>query len=215
MSEPVKRRYDARRRQEQARANELAVLQAASRLFLERGYGRTTLSAVAEQAGVSVETVYARFGSKTALLHRVWDLTIGGDDQDVPYHQRPEVQALQAEPDLARRLQLQAELFTRTAHRTAPFLLMVQSAAGADPAAALMMEEMGRQRLAGITVMAHAAAATGQLAVPEDVCRDIIWSLTDGVLWHRLVQERGWTDQQFTAHLAQLWIATLLPPAAR
>ncbi len=215
MPEPVKRRYNAARRRELARANELAVLQAASRLFLERGYGRTTLAAIASEAGVSVETLYSRFGSKAVLLHRVWDVTIGGDEQDVPYHQRPEVQALGAEPDLARRLQLQAELFTRTAHRTAPFMLMVQAAAGADPAAEQMMEEMGRQRLAGISVMAHAAAATGQLAVPEDLCRDIIWSLTDGVLWHRLVQERGWTDERFARHLAQLWIATLMPPASR
>jgi hypothetical protein len=139
-------------------------------------------------------------------------VTIGGDDQDVPYHERPEVRALAAEPDLARRLELQARLFTSTAHRTAPFLLMVQAAAGADPAAARMLAEMGRQRLQGMSVMARAAAATGQLAVPEEVCRDVVWSMTDGVLWHRLVQERGWSDEQFAAHLARLWVAALVAP---
>jgi hypothetical protein len=37
---------------------------------------------------------------------------------------------------------------------------------------------MGRQRLVGIGVMAAQAAKTGQLAVPEEECRDIVWSLT-------------------------------------
>lgn len=214
MTEGVKRRYDASRRREQARANERAVLQAASRLFLERGYGRTTLVAVAEEAGVSVETVYARFRNKATLLHRVWDVTIGGDDQQVTYHERPEVLALRAEPDLERRLALQAQLITRTAHRTAPFQLMLQAAAGSDPAAAEMLQEIGRQRLAGMTVMAREAAATGQLAVPEDTCRDLVWATTDGVLWHRLVQERGWSDEQFADHLAGLWVALLVRPGS-
>ena len=62
---------------------------------------------------------------------------------------------------------LHAAFSTQTAQRIAPFQLMVQSAAGADPAAAAMLEEMGRQRLVGMTVMAAEAAKTGQLAVPK------------------------------------------------
>ena len=75
------------------------------------------------------------------------------------------------------------------------------------------MVEVAERRLRLVSQVAtgseRPAAATGQLAVTEDVCRDILWSLTDGVLWHRLVLERGWSDQQFAAHLAQLWIAAL------
>jgi hypothetical protein len=105
---------------------------------------------------------------------------------------------------------MQARLFTSTAQRVAPFLLAVQGAASSDEAAAQMLEEMGRQRLHGLSVMAAAAAATGQLAVSEEHCRDIMWSTTDGVLWHRLVQQRGWSDDEFAQWLAGVWIASLV-----
>ena len=213
MSAAVKRSYDSSRRQDQAQQTERVVLAAASELFIAQGYGRTTLAQVAQQAGVSVETVYRRFRNKPGLLHRVWDVTSGGDDDDVLFHERPEVQAITAEPDLARRLAMQARLMTKTVRRTAPLLLMLQSAASADPVAAQMLQEASSQRLVGLGFMAKAAAATGQLAVSELACRDLIWAHSDGMLWHRLVIERGWSDEQFADYLARAWIAGLVEPA--
>jgi AcrR family transcriptional regulator len=207
------RGYDSTRRRAQAAETQRAVLRAAHDLFVEKGYGRTTIAEVARVAGVSTETVYAAFGTKVNLLHRVWDVTIGGDEQEVAYHERPEVLALRAEPDLARRLAQQAELFTETAYRIVPFLLAMQSAAAAEPAAAEMVEEIGRQRLAGMGVMAREAAATGQLAVTEEECRDVIWAMTDGMLWHRLVRERGWSYEDFAGWLGEVWIRALVQPA--
>jgi AcrR family transcriptional regulator len=209
------RKYDASRRQEQARATRLAITRAAQRLFVEQGYGRTTMNDVAAEAGVSVETVYAAFRNKPTLLARVWDITIGGDDEEVVFHERPEIRAIRAEPDLARRLELHARMVTATARRIAPFLLALQGAAGSEPAAAAMLDEIGRQRLAGLSVMAHEAAATGQLAVSEEQCRDIVWAFTDGMLWHRLVIERGWSDDRFATWLGQMWVAMLVADKPR
>jgi AcrR family transcriptional regulator len=210
MAAPVKRRYDSSRRKAQAEENRRVVVAAARDLFLDQGYGRTTIADVAQAAGVSAETIYAVFRNKAALLHRAWDITVGGDDQDIVFHERPEVVAIRQETDLAKRLVLHAAFATRTAQRIGPFQLMVQAAAGADPAAAAMLEEMGRQRLAGMSVMAVEAAATGQLAVSEEECRDLMWSMTDGVLWHRLVQERGWSNEQFADWLGRTWVELLV-----
>ncbi|HTD49915.1 MAG TPA: helix-turn-helix domain-containing protein [Acidimicrobiia bacterium] len=211
MGEAVKRRsYDSSRRRAQAKETRSAIVVAARDLFIEQGYGRTTMSDIARAAMVSVETIYAAFGNKATVLHKAWDVTVGGDDQDVVFHERPEVLAIRNEPDLARRLMLHAAFSTRTAQRIAPFQLMVQSAAGADPAAAAMLEEMGRQRLEGMTVMASEVAKTGRLAVPEQECRDVMWSTTDGVLWHRLVNERGWTNERFADWLGRMWVALLV-----
>lgn len=214
MPETVKRRYDSSRRKAQAQATQLAVLQAAGALFVERGYGRTTMADVARAAAVAPETIYAAFGNKATLLRRVWDVTIGGDDADIAFHERPEIQAIRAEPDLARRFELHAAMYTRTARRTTPFLLALAGAASTEPAAADMLTEIGRQRLGGMTVMARDAAATGQLAVSEAECRDVIWAMTDGMLWQRLVIERGWSEPDFTQWLAQAWVATLVRPWA-
>jgi hypothetical protein len=161
---------------------------------------------------VSVETIYTSFGNKATVLHRAWDITVGGDDQAIVFHERPEILAIRAEPDLAKRLMLHASFSTQTAQRIAPFQLMVQSAAGADPNAAAMLEEMGRQRLVGMTVMAAEAAGTGQLAVAEDECRDVLWSMTDGTLWHHLVNERGWTSERFAEWLGRMWVHLLVRP---
>ena len=209
---PVKRSYDSSRRRAQAHETRSLVIRTARDLFVERGYGHTTVADIARAAGVSVETIYAAFGTKAALLHKAWDITIGGDDQDIVFHERPEVMAIRSEPDLARRLALHAAFSTQTAQRIAPFQLMVQSAAGADPAAASMLEEMGRQRLAGMSVMAAELAATGQLAVSEDECRDVLWSMTDGMLWHRLVVQRGWTNDRYAEWLGRIWAHLLVRP---
>ncbi len=215
MTTPVKRRYDATRRTEQARATERQVLAAAHDLFVTQGYGRTTIADVAREAGVSAETIYARFKNKPTLLHRVWDITVGGDDQDVVFHERPEVRAIRAEPDLGKRLMLHAKMSAATARRIGPFLRALQGGASSDPRVAEMLAEMDRQRLTGMSVMAAEAAATGQLAVSEEECRDYLWSMTDGYLWSKLVDERGWDDDTFADWLGRMWVSVLVQPASR
>ena len=215
MSETVKRSYDSTRRQEQAKQTRRAILRAAHDLFVEQGYGRTTIADIARAAGVSAETIYAAFKNKPTLLHRVWDVTVGGDDEDVVFHERPEVQAIRAEPDLAKRLRMQAPWSTATARRMTPLARAVQGAAASEPAAAQMLAEMERQRYEGLGVMAREAAATGQLRVSEQECRDVMWSMTDGHLWHQLVIERGWSDARFAEWLGELWVAMLVEPAKK
>ena len=55
-------------RQEKAELTRRRIGEAARRLFVSRGYGATTLEAVAADAGVAVQTVYAVYGSKAAIL---------------------------------------------------------------------------------------------------------------------------------------------------
>jgi AcrR family transcriptional regulator len=212
LNEPVKRSYDSSRRRAQALETRRAVLRAAHDLFVEQGYGATTIADVARTAGVSPETIYATFKNKATLLHRVWDVTVGGDDEEVVFHERPEIQAVRAEPDLAKRFMMHARMSTATARRMTPFRLAVQAAAGSEPSAAEMLAEMDQQRLTGMGVMAAEAAKTGQLAVSEQECRDVVWAMSDGQLWHQFVNGRGWSDEQYADWLGRVWVATLVRP---
>jgi hypothetical protein len=78
-----------------------------------------------------------------------------------------------------------------------------------------MLAEFDEQRLDAAAAYARAAAATGRLAVSEADCRDLLWATMDGALWHRLVAERGWSDQRFATWLGQWWTSALVTPAAQ
>jgi AcrR family transcriptional regulator len=210
MSDGVKRRYDSSRRQEQARENRRRVLGAAHTLFVEKGYGSTTIAEIAGLAGVAVETVYATFRNKPTLLHRAWDVAVGGDDQDVHILERPQMRAVLDEPDLAVRFMQFATVNTAVMARTAQLRLAIQAAAGADAAAAELLAVIDGARFASMGVHARAAAATGQLAVPEQECREVLFATTDGSLWASLVEGQGWADERYAGWLGRLWLAMLV-----
>jgi AcrR family transcriptional regulator len=212
MGDGVKRRYDSTRRQLQARENRHQILAAAHELFVGKGYGSTTISEIAQAAGVAVETVYATFRNKPTLLHRAWDIAVGGDDQDVHVLARPEMRAVLDEPDLSVRFTRFATVNTAIMRRTAQLRLAVQGAADTDAAAAGLLAEIDRARREAMGVHARAAAATGQLGVPEEECRDVLFATTDGSLWHNLVERRGWPDERYAAWLGRLWRAMLVDP---
>jgi AcrR family transcriptional regulator len=206
----VKRQYDSSRRQEQAAETRQRIIQAAHDLFVGMGYGSTTMADIARAAGVAVETVYAAFRNKHSLLRHVWYVSFRGDEADLRLWDRPEIRTVIAEPDLARRFKAQAVILTAVFRRITPLLLMLQGAVASQPAAAAMLAEFDERRLDAAGKYARAAAATGRLAVSEDECRDVLWATLDGALWHRLVAERGWSDERFAAWLGQLWTSALV-----
>src|SRR5882757_898544 len=210
MVEPVKRRYNSTRRQQQARDNRDRILAAAHELFVDKGFGSTTIVEIAQAAGVAAETVYATFGNKPTLLHRAWDIAVGGDEQDVHVLERPEMRAVLGEPDLSARFTRFATTNTAIMRRTAQLRLAIQAAADTDPAAAALLAEIDRARLEAMGVHARAAAATGQLAVSEEECRDVLFATTDGSLWHNVVDRRGWSDERYATWLGRLWLAMLV-----
>ena len=86
------RKYESPRRLERANATRAAIIDAAARLFAERGYGATTMAAIAAEARVSAKSVYA-LGDKAQLLILALDRAIAGDD-DTPLLERQQAQAV-------------------------------------------------------------------------------------------------------------------------
>jgi len=75
---PVKRRYDASRRRQAAERTRTAILDAALYLFTRQGYTATTMAAIAAQAGVALDTVYASVGRKPDLARLLIETAISG-----------------------------------------------------------------------------------------------------------------------------------------
>jgi AcrR family transcriptional regulator len=210
MDPNVKRPYRSTRRREQATETRARIVGAARDLFVGSGYGRTTIAEVANAAGVAVETVYATYHNKPTLLRQVWYETFRGDDEDIRLLDRQEICAVLAEPELATRLRAHADVLTPVFRRITPLLRALQGAATSEPAAEGMLAEFDERRLDAAGHYARAAAATGQLAVSEQECRDLFAATMDGALWYRLVEQRGWSDERFAEMLSAMWIGALV-----
>jgi AcrR family transcriptional regulator len=210
MTAPVKRPYRSARRREQAMETRLRIIRAAHDLFVSDGYGRTTIAEVARAAGVAAETVYAAYRNKPTLLRQVWYATVRGDEEDIRLLDRPEIRAVLAEPDLATRFRAHAVALVPVFRRMTQLLRALQGAATTEPAAAALLAEFDERRLDAAVYYAHEAAATGQLAVSEAECRDVLAATMDGALWHRLVGERGMSDDRYAQVLGTMWVAVLV-----
>ena len=99
MSGAVKRDYRSELRAAQAQETRRSIVAAASRLFVENGYGATTIDAVAEAAGVSRKTVFTAVGGKLDLLKLTLDWSVAGDDQAVALSDRAAIRKLVDQPD--------------------------------------------------------------------------------------------------------------------
>ncbi|MEO6578000.1 MAG: helix-turn-helix domain-containing protein, partial [Candidatus Limnocylindria bacterium] len=150
MAKMVKRRpYDSPQRRAQALVTRRAILDAARHLFIERGYGATTLQAIADKASVSVATVYAAFVNKRTVLEQLVDVSIAGDDEPVAIADRPWVAELANEPDRGRRIRMLAANGRRILERRSAVDAVVQAAAASDPEIATLWEKIRRQRREG------------------------------------------------------------------
>jgi AcrR family transcriptional regulator len=217
MSSPVKprRRYDSSRRQEQARHNQWAVLQAARELFLERGFAAATMPAIAAAAGVSVQTVYKAFGNKARLAKAVFDVAMAGDDEPVPMLRRPSLGRVREEPDARAKLRLYGEFLADVAPRHVPVQLVIRDAAGSDPEARALWAELQAERLRGMALFARALHDDGHLrpGVSPSEARDVLWTCNSAELFQLLVLERGWSPERYGRWVADALTAALLPPS--
>src|SRR6059036_3430611 len=128
-----KRSYDSPLRREQAAATRREILEAAQRLFEERGYASTSMAASAGEAGVALKTVYVAFATKSGLLRALWHLLLRGDEADVPVQDRRWYLDVIEEPDPARQLRLTARNSRAVKERAAALMGVIRSAATVDP----------------------------------------------------------------------------------
>ncbi|MFH8252600.1 TetR/AcrR family transcriptional regulator [Microbacterium sp. B2969] len=205
MSGTVKRSYDTTSRARQAQENRDRISRMAHDLFVERGYGHTKIADIARAAEVSPEMIYKAFGSKAELLRSAWFVMFRGDGRDETLYDRPETQAALQLPDLADRIREFAALAAARARRSTPLLRAIEGAAASEEGAREMLTTWHARLLDVATRFAQGAARTGQLAIAEDECRDLMYAMLDGHLWQRLVIDRGWTEERYAAWLAAEW----------
>lgn len=212
MAEPVKgarRAYNSERRQEAARQTRERILGAARDLFVERGFAGTTIAAIAAGAGTAAETVYAVFGTKTALLGAlVRQAARGADDREIL--QQEGARGVAAATDQREQLHLFATDISRRLARAAPLLGIVAGAAVSEPELADLYGTLHGARRRNLATVAAALAANGPLRIDEDAATDTLWALTTPELYLVLETQRGWTRERYALWLEDMLASALL-----
>jgi AcrR family transcriptional regulator len=210
MTEPVKRRpYRSERRREQAEGTRTRVLEAAAELFQERGFDGASIAAIAAGAGVSEETVYARFGTKRALLGELVAAAVRGrDTRPVPEQAAP--RALAAASDQREQLRLFAADIVLRLERAAPLVAIVAGASRSDTDLSELYERLHRDRLRNLGGLVDALAANGPLRLGRDAAVETVWALTSPELHQLLVRRLGWDRSRYSDWLAESLAAVLL-----
>jgi len=213
----VKRPYDGSRRQEATRATKREVVEAARRLFLERGYPATTVAEIAEESGTPQATVYRLFGSKRGILKETLDVTLGGDDEPVEYRHRRDVRSALAEDDPGALLDAFAHLLRELMHRSGALQHVLATSALVDADAAEMLEVTRSQRYAGQSRIVAALAQREALrpGLTRRAAADIIYTVMSPEVFRILTVERGWSLGEYEAWLARTLRTQLLSRSSR
>lgn len=211
------RTYDSRKRQAAAQETRAAILDAARALFLDHGYGATSMATIATVAGVHVDTIYATIGRKPDLLRLLLEAAISGENAEVPALQRRYVQEVRAESDPHRKLARYARAVREVQPRLAPIVRVVQEAAATEPALGILWSEISERRARNMRMLVDELAATTPLrdGLTRDEAADIIWASNGPELYTLLVGQRGWSPDRFETFLTDLWTRLLLPDDPR
>lgn len=195
-------------RQRQAQETRDRVVAAARSLMARQGWAATTIDAIATEAGVAPQTIYAAFGNKRELLTGMRDVMLRDS-------QIPELMARAAgESDAARRLELWAQLVRQQMETSYDVISIHRQAASADPRVAVEYRKVLDNRARAFSEFVHGLRADLATGLDESVATDILWCFSNEEIYRELVQERGWSVDRYERWLKGTLVAQLLTKAA-
>jgi AcrR family transcriptional regulator len=209
MPKSARRAYKSLTRQRQAHETRRRIIEATRQLLETKGYAGMTIEAVARQAEVSVQTVYAVFGSKTGILAELLNqATFGAEYEDI-------VQQTLEEKDPETRLRGAARIARQIHDAQRAGFDLLRGAGVVAPELARLEQERERIRYERQEQMIVSLRSAKRLRpdLSPRTARDILWTLTGCDVYRMLVRERGWSSEKYQDWLADTLVRSLLDPA--
>lgn len=199
-----RRSYRSEVRARQAARTREAITRAARRLFDQDGFAATTVAAIATEAGVSQQTVYAAFGSKAALVRTI----LGKMEESADAAAWRERIAAQEDP--ARILTAFAQWTRAFFEASSPSFSIAQEAL---PELAELTAEGNEQRRRALESLVGRIVEAGGLreGLPMQEAVDRAWLLTGIHPYLDATQACGWTPAAYADWLAESLVQQLLP----
>lgn len=184
-------------RQRQALATQDLIVDTARQLFLEQGYGATTIDAISLKAGVAVSTVYNIYKNKRGILKAIREVWHQRSGQRDIYQQ-----ALQ-EANPQRRIEMAAHATRRQWETGASMMSIYLSAAAVDAEAGAELKEALEGRRANISHFIQHSASLLRSGLDAERATAIYLSLTKAEVYQELVEVFGWTAEAYEHWLAE------------
>lgn len=194
---------------------EAKIAEAATALFCTQGYVDTTMASIAAAAGVAVQTLYLRHGSKAAVLSAALDVAIAGDADPVQLVDRPAdfyVRAME-EPDARRAIATWAHGARSICDRSHRLYQVIRSAS-ADPDVAKVLEKNRHDRAAGHRALSDALTTKVgyDSSVPPQRAADLLYALGTEDAYLLFVVDRGWDVDEWERWVVETVTAQILLP---
>jgi len=124
------------------------------------------------------------------------------------------VRAIRAEGDARRKLQLYAAAMGEIQPRLAPLIRVLQAAAPLAPELKELWQGIAKRRSENMRLFVEDLAATGRLDpdLSNSRAADIIWSMNSTEFYLLLVEQRGWSVEEYCEWLGTAWIRLLIHP---
>lgn len=202
MADGKRRAYRSPQRDARADATRQAIRDAARRLFSSRGYAATTMDAIAAEAGLAVQTVYAAFGQKRRILFALLDQM--PVDADLAGFRR-RLAAASGDPhgQLLEVLDFTLRMYGGNSDVTE----LARTVGGADQDLAAMWREGEQRRYRAASELVAEWHANGFLRQHLTVRRatDILWAFSGPDTFRLLLRERRWSE-----HYYRDWLCAVL-----
>ncbi|MGB7961421.1 MAG: TetR/AcrR family transcriptional regulator [Propionicimonas sp.] len=197
-------------RQAKAAATRQRIIEAATVEFIAHGYHGAVMAAIAERAGVAVQTVYFVFHTKPELFAAALDAAVLGPEDEPPLQQSWASDAA-ATPDPVAALRVFIHASAGILERASALSEVAHAAAVTDPELAAVYHSRDTLRSDGYRDFIH------QLTLPPGVdaghATDLLIALHSPRLYQALRDERGWTHQQITTWMTQTIPDLVLRPS--
>jgi AcrR family transcriptional regulator len=185
-----------------------SILDAARRLFAQRGYAQTPVRMLAREAGVAVRTVYLSFGSKQGVLMALVDF-IGEDAGTI--ETREAAVGLVDGPEM---IALVARLYRNLYERSSDVIDMVQQGAAVEPELRVALRHGHGNSRASIEAtcvrLSELSLLRSDLTVDEAAGHCLVLVSRDG--YEEMVELRNWSPDTYESWLCRALQTALLRP---
>lgn len=207
----VKRSYRSPLREERAQATRRRVREAAARLFVKHGFGRTTVRDIAEEAGVAPRTVHVAYpGGKLQIFQDALNIAVAGDERPVSQAERMRHSGMLDRPaDLVAAVVEQTSILL---DRAGSLIMTTVTSAGADPDMRRLSDEGAAATRANLRAVAASLADAGLLrpGIDAEHASDVLFALCSPHVHALLRDERGWDARTYRMWLEDTVRGTLL-----